>query len=71
MEVTTCHKNKHFINIVHEYHHEMHHKQFLPDLPIYCSNQLPIKLCTMYSQLVSQYHYLVQQSTDLTHAHKN
>ena len=59
MEVTTCHINTYFINIVHEYHHEMHHKQFLPDLSTYRSHQLPIKLHTMYSPLVSQYHYLI------------
>lgn len=47
MEVTTCHINTNFINFVHEYHHEMQHKQFLPDLPTYCSYQLPIKLCTI------------------------
>jgi len=34
MEVTTGHKNTSLINFVHEYHHEIRHKQFLPHLPL-------------------------------------
>ena len=70
MEVNTCHINTNFIIFLHEYHHEMHHKHFFLDFATYRSYHLPIKPHIIYSPLVSQYHYLIEQSTDLTHAHE-